>query len=67
MHGATIKIVTDVPFLILEVSRYLCVIHSRVNFMQNIHKYLLPVVVQNILISTGDRSTASSSQDDRAN
>lgn len=61
------KPVTDVSCFISDMSPYLCVFHSRANFMQGIHKYFLPVVVQYILISISDRPTAFTSQDDGAN
>jgi len=61
------KLVTDVPCLISDMSRYLCVFHSRANVMQSIHKYFLPVVVQYVFISISYRPTAFTSQNDRAN
>jgi len=61
------KLVTDVSSFISDMSRYLCIFHSRANFMQGIHKYFLPVVVQYILISISDRPTAFTSQDDGVN
>jgi len=49
------KLVTDVSCLISDMSRYLCVFHSRANFMQDMHKYELPPCCGTIHIDLSKR------------